>query len=77
MTDVNKMKCRDCGIEMNHHADKVDYSVNPGSAGVEFGGVLQEVHCCPGCGKTEMRIGISALLPGIAGTPLQTRRIQQ
>ena len=41
---------------MNHHADKSDYSAEPGSVDLELGGVLQEVHCCPGCGKTAMRI---------------------
>lgn len=53
---MNKMKCSDCGIEMNHHADKVDYSIEPASADLEFGGgALQELHCCPGCGKTAIQ----------------------
>ena len=52
---MNNLRCPDCGIDMNHHADKVDYSVEPGSAGLELGGVLQEVYCCPGCGKTATR----------------------
>lgn len=56
MTDTGKIKCPDCGIDMNHHAEKVDYSVEPGGVAAEFGGVLQEVHSCPGCGKTAMRI---------------------
>ena len=25
MPKANKMICPDCGVEMNHHADKVDY----------------------------------------------------
>lgn len=50
------MKCPDCGIDMNHHADKVDYSVESERVEAELGGVLQEVHCCPGCGKTAMRL---------------------
>jgi hypothetical protein len=54
MTDTGKMKCPDCGADMNHHAEKVDYSVEPGNE--DFGGALQEVHCCPGCGNTVMRI---------------------
>jgi ribosomal protein S27AE len=57
MTNASKMKCPDCGIDMNHHADKVDYS----SAGAETrdpgtGGVVQEIHTCPECGRTEMRV---------------------
>ena len=59
MVETNKMTCPDCGSDMNHHADKVDYSGAPGalaSSDLELGGVLQEVHCCPGCGKTAMRI---------------------
>ncbi len=39
---------------MNHHADKIDYSTQ--TADAEMGGVIQEVHTCPECGKTEMRI---------------------
>lgn len=50
-----KMICADCGIEMNHHADKVDYSPG-GEIDSEFGGVIAEMHSCPGCGKTAERI---------------------
>ncbi len=56
MVENKKMKCPDCEIDMNHHADKVDYSAEPGSADPEFGGALQEEHSCPGCGKTAIRI---------------------
>jgi len=42
-----KMICPECGAEMNHHAMKIDYrGETPG---------LQEVHSCPGCGRTELR----------------------
>jgi hypothetical protein len=50
------MKCPNCGMDMNHHADKIVHFVDSGGADLELGGVLQEVHCCPGCGRTEMRI---------------------
>ena len=53
---AEKLKCIDCGIDMNRHAEKVDYSAGPEAASADFGGVLQEVHCCPGCGRTEMRV---------------------
>ena len=52
------MKCPDCGIDMNHHADKINYSAAPSeTADADVGGVIEEVHTCPECGKTEMRIG--------------------
>jgi len=56
MSASGKMTCPDCGAEMNHHAMKIDYGVD-GPAGVDaiFGGVLNEVHTCPECGKTELR----------------------
>lgn len=53
-----KMKCKECGVEMNHHADKVDYTAaleHPEAMDPDLGGVLEEFHTCPGCGKTEMR----------------------
>lgn len=57
MTDAkNKMKCPKCGDDMNRHAEKVDYSVEPVSDSGDFGGAVTEVHCCPGCGATATRI---------------------
>ena len=46
---MNKAKliCPVCGAEMNHHAMKIDYSVDDG--------VVQEVHTCPHCGDIELR----------------------
>ena len=58
MTDTKKMTCNDCGIEMNHHADKIDYTsgiADPAAGNLELGGVLEEFHSCPGCGKTALR----------------------
>jgi ribosomal protein S27AE len=53
---MNKMICPDCGVEMNYHADKVDYSaVNSIHFDPELGGVLEEAHTCPSCGKTHLR----------------------
>lgn len=56
MTDTGKLKCPDCGAEMNHHADKLVY----GDAGSDVedafdGGALVESHACPGCGRTATR----------------------
>lgn len=56
MSDITKMKCPKCGVDMNHHAEKVDYSVEAEGASAEFGGVIKEVHCCPGCGNAATRI---------------------
>ena len=49
------MTCSECGAQMNHHAIKVDYSVVDKTYDPAFGGVLEEVHTCPHCGKVEMR----------------------
>lgn len=52
-----KMNCPVCGSEMNHHADKIDYSITDVDAqDYGTGGIIQEVHMCPECGWTEMRI---------------------
>jgi predicted RNA-binding Zn-ribbon protein involved in translation (DUF1610 family) len=57
------MLCPTCGIAMNHHADKVDYTAAleiPAVADPALGGVLEEVFTCPGCGRTEMRPAVEA-----------------
>ena len=53
---MNKLICPKCGAEMNHHAMKVDYSVDD-SAMIDpaFGGVVEEVHTCPNCGHISLR----------------------
>ena len=58
MTKRDKMVCPDCGVEMNRHAEKVDY--NDAAAEAEgfdsaLGGVLEEFHTCPQCGQTLAR----------------------
>ena len=56
MEKSNKMICHDCGVEMNHHANKIDYSNDtPGEVNADLGGTLEEAHICPECGKTVMR----------------------
>lgn len=53
-----KAVCPDCGVEMNYHAEKVDYTEslsNLKSVDPDFGGILQEAHTCPECGKTTLR----------------------
>ena len=56
--ESKKMICPDCGVEMNHHAMKIDYTASmtdESAIDPDLGGVLQEVHSCPECGKTHMR----------------------
>jgi len=57
MSQTNKMICPECGAEMNHHATKIDYSagLDEGKVDPFFGGVLQEAHTCPECGRIELR----------------------
>ena len=51
-----KMICPKCGAEMNHHAMKIDYSIDdPALNDPAFGGVVQEAHTCPACGDGELR----------------------
>lgn len=53
-----KMTCPECGVEMNCHAEKIEYNVPEEKARLidpDFGGILQEAHSCPECGKTLMR----------------------
>ena len=55
-----KVICKDCGTEMTHHADKLDYAAairEPDAVDPALGGVLEEVHTCPECGEIEIRRG--------------------
>ena len=52
------MICPQCGIEMNYHAEKIDYMTaltEPEAADPDLGGILEEVHTCPGCGNMGSR----------------------
>jgi predicted RNA-binding Zn-ribbon protein involved in translation (DUF1610 family) len=58
MAEKTRLHCPKCGAEMNHHADKIDYSAGraePQADDLGMGGVLQEVHTCPNCGNVELR----------------------
>ena len=60
MSDTNKMICAECEIEMNYHAEKIDYMAaltDPDAADPDLGGIVEEVHTCPGCGNTGTRKG--------------------
>jgi ribosomal protein S27AE len=57
MQKTTKMICPKCGAEMNHHAVKIDYGRdNAALTDNDFGGILEEVHTCPKCGATELRV---------------------
>lgn len=52
------MTCPECGVTMTHHAEKlVDLYRLQDRALVDpvLGGIIQEVHACPECGKAESR----------------------
>ena len=54
----SKMICPKCGDEMNHHADKLVDPVTPEDrkhVNATLGGVIEETHCCPGCGAVATR----------------------
>ena len=58
MPTTNAMMCPQCGIEMNCHAEKIDYMealINPDAIDADRGGSLEEIHTCPGCGDTGAR----------------------
>lgn len=53
---ISKMICPQCGEEMNHHANKVDYAEGEESLGdAAFDGIVEEVHTCPQCGHVGSR----------------------
>jgi hypothetical protein len=50
---ADKMICPRCGIEMNHHCDKLIYVADrPESEQIDpaLGGIIEEFHACPACG---------------------------
>ena len=56
MSQNPKLKCPRCGVDMNHHAMKVEYGIDdPESIDPVFGGVLKEAHYCPQCGHIELK----------------------
>jgi ribosomal protein S27AE len=58
MAQADKMICPDCGVEMNYHAEKIDYTAaleDASAVDTLFGGVVEEAHTCPRCGQTLLR----------------------
>jgi len=61
---VDKMVCPQCGVEMNHHCNKLVYGIGqeimpPMNVQTEpdllLGGVIGEFHTCPKCGSSACR----------------------
>ena len=58
MAEANPMICPDCGVPMNHHADKLRKEAHSDDASAfesALDGVIEQFHTCPQCGKTESR----------------------
>ncbi|MBC7929773.1 MAG: hypothetical protein H7Z38_04310 [Rubrivivax sp.] len=58
MGENEKMVCPTCDVEMNCHAEKIDYAVGlaePDAIDPDLGGVVEEFHTCPECGQTLSR----------------------
>lgn len=58
MPDIKKMTCPDCGVEMNRHAEKINYTAaltESCAADPDIGAVVKEAHTCPQCGQTVMK----------------------
>ena len=61
--EASPMICPSCGVEMNHHAEKL---VHPTGSADEacmdpvLGGIVEEVHTCPACGTGASRRGTGA-----------------
>lgn len=52
------MRCDPCGMDMNHHADKLVDPTTPEEAAkldLALGGLIRELHACPGCGAGKSR----------------------
>ena len=56
------MICPACGVTMNHHADKLEYTES-GAADSGLSGILKEVHTCPRCGNIETRVADGSASP--------------
>jgi ssDNA-binding Zn-finger/Zn-ribbon topoisomerase 1 len=52
LTERRKLRCPECGAEMNFHAEKVDQSrtfEEVATLDPALDGVLVEIHTCPAC----------------------------
>jgi ribosomal protein S27AE len=59
---VSPMTCPRCGVQMNHHAEKVVKPPSPERDSLineAWGGALEEFHTCPECGAGASRKSIA------------------
>lgn len=55
---AKKMKCPQCGVEMNYQAEKLVYPSTAAEAKMmdpALGGIVEDFFTCPECGKAESR----------------------
>ena len=52
---MNKLPCPACGEPMNRHAEKLVEPAPHEEYDAVLGGVLEEHHLCPLCGRIESR----------------------
>lgn len=55
---IARVKCPECGIDLNPHAEKLVEPQNGEEAArmdAALGGVIEQVHTCPACGCVESK----------------------
>ncbi len=55
MENSHKILCPRCGVEMNHHADKLVEAAPLEGSVDSYAEKLLELHACPLCGETVSR----------------------
>jgi ribosomal protein S27AE len=57
MPDTQPLICPSCGVAMNRHAEKLILTPDAEAPDTDpaLGGVLEEAHTCPRCGKGATR----------------------
>jgi len=55
MAANSPMVCPQCGINMNHHCDKLVYATGTSDADPADAGAIVEFHTCPECGDGASR----------------------
>ncbi len=56
----SEMRCPECGVDMNRHAEKLVDPINAQQAAradPALGGLIVEMYTCPSCGMVESRQG--------------------
>lgn len=55
---AEKILCPKCGAQMNHHANKLNYTTALSeleAVGSDYRGILDAVHTCPNCRNVAVR----------------------